>query len=205
MRGLFILVLAVPLLAQTPYPKHNVSFGVGAGMPGGQLGSSFSNSPGVTVDYGYRWKRYLQGDIGMDAVFGAARVRDFLQSDTGYLRIRDFQWLVPFGGRFILPLKGDHVLLSAGGGGAYMRYSERLRQPSSYYRYECPDCTSRSGWGSYALAGASVGLDRYHMFRVGVTSKFYRGHTSGGALGAVPAVKTLDRWVNLFLDLNVSF
>lgn len=205
MKVLVLLALALPLAAQPEFRRHNVSLGAGAGLPGGELSGPFSNSAGLTVNYGYRWKSWLQADMGLDTVFGAARVRDFIPTELGYLRIRDLQFLIPFGGRLVLPVDDGRWLLSAGGGGAYMRYSERLRQPSSYYRFECPDCSVRSGWGTYALAGASRALDRYHHFRVGVTSKFYRGHTDGGPLGAVPAVKTLDRWINVFADFTVSF
>jgi hypothetical protein len=205
MRLLFFLVLALPLAAQPPYPKHNVSFGVGAGLPGAELTGPFGNSAGVTVNYGYRWQRWLQADLGLDTLFGAARVRDFVPTEFGYLRIRDFQFLVPFGGRLVLPLQEGRTQLSFGGGGAYMRYSERLRQPSSYYHFECPDCQARSGWGSYARVGGSFALDRYQRFRVGVTSKLYRGHTDGGRLGALPGVESLDRWINLFADFTIGF
>jgi hypothetical protein len=203
--GLMVVAVVAPLAAQTRYPKHNFTIGAGAGLPGGELNELFSSSPGISVGYGYRLLNYLQVDGGLDTVFGAAGVRAFLPSDLGYLRIRDFQWLIPFGGRLVLPLSGGRLQLSGGGGGAYMRYSERLRQPSSYYKYECPDCGSRSGWGTYALASGSYALDHYQLFRLGVTAKFYRGHTDGAALGSAPAAETLDRWINVFADFTVSF
>ena len=204
--GLVWLLVAVsPLAAQTRWPKHYATFGVGAGLPGGALSGLFNDRPGISVNYGYRFMRYVQADVGLDTVFGAAGVRQFLLTDLGYVRIRDFQWLIPFGGRLVLPVKAGRLLLSAGGGGAYMRYSERLQQPSSYYRFTCTTCNARSGWGNYALASASVALDHYQRFRAGVTSKFYRGHTDGAAVGALPAAETLDRWVNLFVDVTVTF
>ncbi len=205
MKVWLVLLLALPLAAETPFARHHFTVGAGAGIPGAQLKEPFSNSAGVTVSYGYRKWRYVQADIGLDTLFGAARVRAFIPSQFGYLRIRDFQWLIPFGGRLVIPVSGSRWQVSAGGGGAYMRYSERLQQPSDYYRFACPDCQSRSGWGSYALVGASAALDYYGHFRLGVTSKIYRGHTDGGALGKVPAVETLDRWINLFVDFSVNF
>jgi hypothetical protein len=205
MRGLLALALAAPLLAQSPYPKHNLTFGVGAGLPGADLAAPFKASGGITVGYGYRLHEHLQADIGLDTVFGAGRVREFLLSEFGYLRIRDFQWLVPFGARLVFPLKDGRWQLSGGGGGAYMRYSERLRQISSYYHFECPTCEARSGWGAYGLVSLGYGLDRYNHFRIGVTSKIYRGHTDGGSIGALANGKTLDRWVNTFADFTFSF
>lgn len=204
MRALLILAMVVPLAAQS-YPKHHITIGAGAALPGQDLTAPFKASGGITAGYGYRIFRNVQADIGLDTVFGAGRVREFLESDYGYLRIRDFQWLVPFGARLVLPLKEGKVELSGGGGGAYLRYSERLRQISSYYRFECPYCEARSGWGTYGLVSGSVGLDRYNHFRVGVTTKVYRGHTDGGTIGALPTGKTQDRWINTFADLTVNF
>ena len=205
MMVLFLLLAAMPLLAQSHYAKHYISVGGGAGLPGGQLSGLFDKSGGLSVSYGYRFRPNLQADFGLDTLFGAAGVRDSLATELGYLRIRDFQYLLPFGGRAVLPLSDGRVLLSMGGGGAYMRYSERLRQPNSYYRIQCPDCASRSGWGTYALAAASFALDRYQMFRLGFTAKAYRGHTDGDSLGAVPAIETRDRWLSLFANFGVCF
>ena len=86
-----------------------------------------------------------------------------------------------------------------------MRYAELLRQPSSYFRIQCPACNSRGGWGYYALANASLALDRAQHFRLGITTKSYRGHTRGDTLGAVPGLETKDRWLNLFLELGFAF
>lgn len=205
MKALLVFALAAPLVAQSSFPRHHITLGAGAGLPGGDLTAPFKTSGGITAGYGYRLYRHLQADIGLDTVFGAGRVREFLVSEFGYLRIRDFQWLVPFGARLVLPLKDGRWEVSGGGGGAYLRYSERLRQVSSYYRFECPDCEARSGWGTYGLVSVRYGLDRYSHFRLGVTTKVYRGHTDGGAIGALPNVKTLDRWVNTFADFTVSF
>jgi hypothetical protein len=205
MKALLLLVAMAPLVAQTNYPRHNITFGAGAGLPCSQLSSFFADSAGVAVGYGYRFKRNLQADIGLDTLFGAARVRDFLSTDLGYLRIRDFQYFIPFGGRVVLPFSEGRVLASLGGGGVYMRYSERLRQPSAYVHVDCPVCSSRSGWGNYALAGTSLALDHYQRFRFGVTAKVYRGHTDGESLGAVPPLETRDLWVNLFADFTISF
>jgi hypothetical protein len=205
MKALLLLVLATPLLAQLHYPKHNVSLGAGAGLPDGDLAGAFTNRPGVTVSYGYRFHRYFQADMGLDAVFGAAGVRDFISTELGFLRIRDFEYLVPFGGRVLLPLREGRLLFSAGGGGAYMRYSEKLRQPTSQYRFECPDCSSRSGWGTYALVGASVAIDHFQRFRAGVTSKLYRGSIDGGQLGLLLPGQTRDRWTNIYAEFTVTF
>jgi hypothetical protein len=198
-------MVAVPLMAQTHFQKNYVTLGAGAGMPSGDLGGLFHNAGGIGLGYGYRFQKNLQADFGFDTLFGAAGVQDSVSTDLGYARIRDRQYFLPFGGRAILPLREGRLLLALGGGGAYVRYSERLKQPNPQYRVQCSDCSSRGGWGVYALASASYAIDHYQMFRFGVTAKAYRVHTGGGALGLVPAIETKDRWLSLFASVTVSF
>lgn len=197
--------LAGVAAAQEYYPRHNLTFGVGAAQPRADLNRLFRDSPGISFSYGYRFSRYFQADAGFETVFGAADVRDYLNTEFGPVRIKDYQYFVPLGGRAILPLIGGRVLFSGGGGGAYMRYSERLRQPSDYFSIYCPVCTSRSGWGYYALVDVSAFVDRSQHFRVGVVSKVYRGHTDGEPLAAVPGVRTRDHWVNIMGQVGFSF
>lgn len=186
------------------YPHHNITFGFGDARPGGDLGPYFVQKPLISIAYGYRFKRYFQADLGFDMVFGAAHVRDYLETDFGPLRIRDRQFFVPLGGRAILPLFHERLLFSGGGGGAYMRYSELLHQPSDYFKIDCPVCLTRDGWGYYALAGADLFLDRSHMFRLGGVVKSYRGHTEGQNLAGVPR-RTTDRWLNILGEVGFSF
>lgn len=206
MRRLVLLLAAVStLLGQPHYPRHNISFGAGGASPRAALRSYLQTRPAITLSYGYRFVRNLQADVGLDTVFGAAGVRDFFQSPLGPLRIRDYQFLIPFGGRAVLPMAGERLLAFGGAGGAYLRYSELIRQPSDYLRVDCPVCGSRSGWGYYALAGAAVFVDRGRHFRTGVTAKMYRGHTEGDPLGVVPGVRTRDHWLQIYGEFGVSF
>ncbi len=204
MKILAVLAVAVPLAAQSYYPRHNFTFGAGAAQPRADIATPFTNSPGISIAYGYRFHRYFQADTGLDVVFGAADIRDFFQSELfGYLRIRDYEFFIPFGGRAILPL--GRLMIFGGAGGAHMRYTELLRQPIGYYRIDCPVCSTRSGWGYYALAGVNVFLDRGRHFRLGVTSRVYRGHTEGDPLGRVPGIRTRDRWIKTFGEIGFSF
>jgi len=207
MKILALLAIAVPLLAQPAYRKHNFTAAAGAGLPRADLQSFLNDSFGLGFAYGFRFHPNFQADIGLDAIFHAARTRDFFRSELGDLRIRDYQYLVPFGMRTILPLARDKVLVYGGGGGAYMKYREAIRQPFGgvYFRLECPVCDSRSGWGYYALVGTSVALDRYQHFRFSVTGKVYRGNTSGDKFGAIPALRTKDQWISLMAGLGFSY
>ena len=88
MYGMRALWLLLPLsLAGEDYPHHNFTFGAGGGQPRGELRGLFSGSPGIAIDYGYRFHRYFQAEIGLDTLFGAANVRDFIGSGFGALQM----------------------------------------------------------------------------------------------------------------------
>lgn len=206
MRPIALLVLAAPLTAQSWYPQHTFTVATGVAQPRANLAGLLNDSAVFSFGYGYRFHRNIQADVGMDTIFYAARVRDFLDTTTfGPLRIRDYQFLIPFGARAILPLHRGRILVSAGGGGVRLQYGELLRQPGEYYRLDCPVCNSRGGWGYYGLVGGSVALDRRKHFRLGVTGKVYQGHTKGDPLGPFPPDRTRDRWANLLGEFAVSF
>src|SRR5689334_22995879 len=112
-------VVLVPLWAQDYYPHHNFTFGAGAQRPRGDIGSLLEDSGGIGVGYGYRFHRYFQADIGLDVMFGAARVRDFLNTGIGDVRIKDREYFPSFGGRAIIPLARGRFLVSGGAGGTW--------------------------------------------------------------------------------------
>jgi hypothetical protein len=199
------LLLAAPLAAQSYWPHHNITLGIGAGLPQDEIKSFMKSSPGIQLGYGYRFVRYLQADLGLSITFGAANVRDFLPTQIGTFQIKDREYGVPLGGRAIAPLAGGRFLLAAGGGGMWLRYNTRVSQPSYYYRIDCPVCTARSGWASYALGNASYFLNSNQNFRIGVTTQFVRGHTNGEPVGDVPGTRTNDRWINVYAELGFSF
>ncbi len=194
-----------PLYSQESYAHHNLTLGIGGSVPQSSLDSFMQSSPQVSIGYGYRFHKNFQADIGLDIVFGAARVRDFLTTDIGDFRVKDREYFVPMGGRAILPVAGGRLLFSAGGGGIYMRYNTRVSQPSYYFRIDCPICTSRSGWGYYTQVNASYFFDEGRHFRIGVTPRLIRGHTEGEPLGAIPAIRTTDHWVDVRGELGFSF
>lgn len=190
---------------QPRYSKHNFNIGLGAGVPQADLRGYFDPRIGLNFGYGYRFHRNFQLDAGLETVFGAAGVRDFLDTSFGPRRIRDVQYMLPVGGRAIIPVAGGRVLLFGGGGGAYLRYQEHLSQPNDYIRIDCPVCVGRGGWGYYATAGATVYLDRYRRFSLTMAPKIFRGHTSGSSIGSVPGIRTRDHWINLMPQFGFSF
>lgn len=201
-----LALLSLPVFS-ADYTRHNFTFGAGAALPQSEIKAYFSNRPVVRAGYGFRFAEYFQLDAGFDTVFGAAGVNDYYTTAFGDLRIRDYQYFIPMGGRVVVALAKERVQLSAGGGGVYMRYSERIRQPfgNSGYRIDCSVCSSRDGWGYYALVSANTALDYGRHFRVGATGKVIRGHTDGDPLGAAPPLRTQDHWVVITGDFTFSF
>jgi hypothetical protein len=203
--ALLVLAAAAALNAQDWYPKNNFTIGGGFARPRGDVGVFLSDAPGVNISYGRRFHRNFQADFGFDTAFGAANVNDYLETGLGYRRIRDYQYFVPFGGRAILPLAGDRFQIAGGMGGVFMRYAERISQPSDFYRIDCPVCSSRSGWGYYGLVNVGGFVDQRRIFRVGVTAKMYRGNTDGEPLGNIPPLRTTDRWLMIGGEFGISF
>jgi hypothetical protein len=197
----------VPAFGQGYYNRHNVTVSAGVGRPRGELRNLFSDSFNMNVEYGYRFHRNFQVDAGFDTIFGAAGVRDFLPTFVGDLRIRDYQHFVPFGGSVILPLAEERVHIYGGLGGAYFRYTERVRQPfqDGSIQIPCSVCSARDGFGYYSKVGVNTAIDDGRHFRLGVGAKVYRGHTSGDPFGAAPPRETTDRWINLYGTFSFTF
>lgn len=188
------------------FQRNHFTAGLGFTVPGQDLKAYYQRAFAWSFGYGYRPLKYFQFDLGLDGAYNAARVRDYIDSPGwGAVRIRDFQTFIPIGARVVAPLAGGRVEFSAGGGGAYARTGEFLRQPSEWVRLECPDCMARDGWGYYVLLGASVALDRGQHFRLGAATKVYRVDSSGPPVGATPAINTTDQWVNTTFGLTFSF
>jgi hypothetical protein len=200
-------VLAMPAGAQDYFGKYNITMGGGAALPQQDLKNGFTSAPNFTVGFGYRLARNFQVDTGFETVFGAADIRTFVRDNQlGLLEINDRQYFVPVGGRVILPF-GDagRYEVFGGGGGAYMRYSEVLRQPSDFFRVPCTVCSSRSGWGYYGMVGFRGALNRGRNFWLGMSTKVYRGQTDGEQLGDIPPVETKDRWTFVQAEFTFTF
>lgn len=203
---LFAVLLCSVLPAQDYFGKYNFTLGAGAAIPQDDLNQAFTTAPVVNFNFGYRPVRNFQADIGFDTVFGAADIRTFTRTDIGTLEINDRQYFLPLGGRVVLPFgeSGKHEFY-AGGGGAYLRYSEVIRQPSDFFRIPCTVCSRRSGWGGYGLVGFRSALNRGRNLWVGVTTKVYRGRTDGEQLGGVPPTRTQDRWTFVQGEFSFAF
>ena len=204
-RAIALLSLSTGLLCeQDLFPRHYLNAGGGVGMPRGEINQYFASRFCGTVNYNYRFHRYFQADAGYDIVLGAAQINDIVETELGNQRIRDRQHFVTFGGRGIMPLARGRVLISGGGGGAYLRYQESISQPSQYYRLACPACIGRGGFGGYGVISAKFS-NRWQRYWFGVTSKVIRGSSQGEPFAGLPTTRTKDHWINTFVEFGFGF
>lgn len=184
---------------------HNITVGGGAAVPVGNTTNYLGTAPAFSAAYGYRFNRFFQADAGLQMAFGAAHNQNPEQTDFGTVQGGDHEFMIPLGGRLILPLPFRRIEASAGAGAAYLHYSETA--PSNPYSYSSPcySCTSRGGWGGYGLANVSYFLDENHNFHVGTTLQFIAGSTNGQPVANIPAAKTTDHWTNIFIEFGMSF
>lgn len=204
--SLLLSLSAICVWAQDYYGKYNFTVGGGVAIPQEELSEPFSPAPVFNFNFGYRFARNFQADVGFETAFGSADIRTFTRTEIGALEINDRQYFMPMGGRVILPFgdAGRHELYG-GGGGAYLRYSEVIRQPSDFFRVPCTVCSRRSGWGYYGLVGFRSALNRGRNMWLGVTTKVYRGSTDGQQFGDVPPTRTEDRWTFVQGEFTFAF
>ena len=184
---------------------HNINVLVGPAVPLGQTGNYLGTAPFVGVGYGYRFNRLFQADAGFQMAFGAANNQGAVLTDLGTVQGGDHEFMIPLGGRIIIPQPLKRLEFSAGGGLAYLHYSETAPSDPYYGSSNCYTCTSRGGWGGYGLGSANFFLDSNHNFRVGATLQYISGKTNGDALANIPATKTTDHWMNLAFEFGLSF
>ena len=204
-----ILLIAACISASTSsfaqdFHRNNITAGIGPAIPAGNSSAYLGAAPLVSVGYGYRFAKLFQADAGFQIAFGAARNINPVQTDLGPVQGSDHEFMIPLGGRLIVPTPFKRIELSAGGGAMYLHYSETA--PSNgYYSVSCYSCTSRGGWGGYGLANVSYFLDENHNFHVGTTFQYVSARTNGPPVGNVPAFATSDHWATLSFELGLSF
>ena len=184
---------------------HNITFGVGPAIPTGTTSNYLSTAPLISFGYGYRFNRLFQADAGLQMAFGAANNQNAEVTDIGPVQGGDHEFIIPLGGRVYIPQPFKRFEVSAGGGTAYLHYSETVSSGDPNYPIGCYSCTSRGGWGGYGLANVNYYLDSNRNFHVGTTAQFIAASTNGQAVGNVPALKTTDHWTNITFEFGFSF
>ena len=203
MTGIALRVTAFGF-AQEEVHHHNFLIGGGAAIPAASTSDLLSAAPLFKVGYGYRFNRWFQADAGLQIAFGAANNQNAEVSDIGPVQGGDHEFMIPLGGRFIVPNPFKKIEVSAGGGAAYLHYSETI-PGAGEIGIGCYSCTSRGGWGGYGLANARYFLDDNRNFSLGTTLQYIAASTNGQAVGNVPSFRTTDHWVNLSFEFGLSF
>ncbi len=206
--GCALLAAAPAMFAQSDFHRHNIVAGFGAAIPAGDSSSFLSTAPLVKLAYGYRFNRLFQADAGFEMAFGAAdNNQNAVLTNAGVpVRGGDHEFMIPLGGRIIIPQPLHRIEVSAGGGAVYLHYSETAPAAGQLGQgVNCFSCTSRDGWGGYGLASVNYFLDDTQTFHVGTTFQYIAGATNGPAVGTVPGIQTTDHWANLTFEFGVSF
>jgi hypothetical protein len=199
------MVSSLGLAQDADYHHNNVVFDIGAAIPVGNTTNYLNTAPLIDFGYGYRFNRWFQADAGFQIAFGAANNQNAEVTDIGPVQGGDHEYMIPFGGRVYIPQPFKRFDVSAGGGTAYLHYSETVSSGSPDYSIGCYSCTSRGGWGGYGLANVKYYLDSNHNFHVGTTVEFIAASTNGQAVGNVPALKTTDHWTDVMLEFGFGF
>jgi hypothetical protein len=200
-----LVLFSIRAPGQSPEFYHNhFTVGFGAGVPVGSDTSYLGAAPLLSLSYGYRFTRLLQADVGFQAIFGAAHNQNAVLTDAGPVQGGDHEYMLPLGGRFILPLGFKRLETSIGGGAMYLHYSETA-PANSYYVSGCYSCTARAGWGGYGMANASWFFDADRHIHVGTTLQFVAASTDGQSVANIPASRTSDHWTNIFIEAGFDF
>ncbi len=133
--GFTLCLLAVPFggFAQSDFHHNNIVVGVGPAIPMGSSTTYLSAAPLIKVGYGYRFSKLFQADAGFQMAFGAASNQNQVVTDLGVVQGGDHEFMIPLGGRIIIPQPFKRFEVSAGGGAVYLHYSETA--PSAGYGY----------------------------------------------------------------------
>jgi hypothetical protein len=193
-------LVSTAALAQDSEEAHNdVSFSVGAAVPNGPDRAYLNNAPMIGLTYGYRFNRFLQAEGGFQMAFNAANNQNVETTAFGQYLGSDHEFMIPFSGRFYIPLPLDKWQFSAGGGPTYLHYAETAPNDGS----QCFTCTSRGGWGlqGFFTARRFIGDNFY----VGVTAQYVSANISGMPVGNGPEVNTTDHWANALVNLGFRF
>jgi hypothetical protein len=183
MRATIALVffLACSLNAQS-FQRYDFTFSGGASFPLGQYDTSVS----LGATGGFRLTPSIELETG---VFGVISPVGASCGAVGCTTVDSRYIWVPFGVRFILPLKQDRVELSAGAGGLYDNFSSASSMFSGPLSYH--------GFGGYLKTSVAVALDRHRHFWLGATPRVIVANGSG--------VNARDRWFMITGDIGFRF
>jgi hypothetical protein len=137
------------------FKKGYVEFGGDYFRPSGSSSSLFSRSGAGYGALGFRPLRHLQIDGVQAEFFPASSSRQitvqFSDGTFGTRTVNGRPSLLSFGGRFVLPLWREKVLVSAGGGWSGIDFSESI-QTFPNEQGICITCQFHRAWGPTEIA-----------------------------------------------------
>jgi hypothetical protein len=159
---LITVLIAGSALAQAPDNPHSLTLGFGAAAFAGKF-SEIDPGTALELNYGYRFTKYIQADIGFESSFNSDYRNYNPKFNTG-LRTTTF-FFVPAGGRLNIPLpyRDGRITPSIGVGAVYNYDSGPSFRATSYQHH---------GVGAYGLAGMSYAIDSRHHHSVGITLRY---------------------------------
>jgi len=166
------------------FRRYDVTFSGGISWDVGPNYQGYDTPVSLGATGGVRVTPSIELEAGVFGLIGPATTEcDYFGCQTPDSR---YVW-VPFGARFIHPLREDRFELSAGAGGLYENFSVASSIGTGPYSY--------NGFGGYIKTSAAVALDRRRHFWLGVTPRVILAN--GG--------NARDRWVMLTGDIGFRF
>jgi len=141
------------------------------------------SSPGGGFTFGYRPTRHFLVESGLEYLNSALfpetdAVAEDSKGNTKSAKITDHTVFIPIGGRVVLPLQHERVLLSAGGGVGIVKNFERAVGDG---QIDCNGyCTSRNTTGPYETVNALFMFDKAGHFGAGMGARFSQVKLTGG-------------------------
>jgi hypothetical protein len=173
-------VLSCPMWGQTDVNRHSLTVGVGAAVPAGYSTQYLDSGIAVELNYGHRFTRFIQSDIGFESSFNKDYRNYNSKFGSGLTTTTNF--FVPAGGRIVIPIWNGRIEPSFGLGGVY--------------RYDKGNSFRSNQGGIYGVAGATYALDSQQRHRVGLTIRYMNIMSAG-----VPH----PQWVNIFGEYTYSW
>jgi hypothetical protein len=193
-----ILVLACTsfatfVSAQTAeFQRNHSTVGVGPPILVGNAADHLITAPLLSAESGYRFTWVLRSDVGVEIALGGADRQSAVQTRLGALQSGGHDYMIPFGGRYVMPSPLTRIEFPVGGGAGHLRHSETTP-------------ASRGGWGGYGFGNAGYLFGHNQNLHVGTTFEFIAPSSDGQTIAYVPAARATDGWSNLYLEIGVRF
>jgi len=172
---ILVCLLALSLKAQS-FQRNDITFS--GGMTWGIAAlEPYNTVVSLGATYGYRVQPWLEPEAGVFA--GINPVRGYCESYGCFTFTSRFIW-VPFGVRFILPLRQNRFEVSAGVGGVYENGGNTI---------------GYNAFGGYFKSTVAVALDPKRHFWLGATPRVM----------IVNGTYARDRWFTLTGDIGFRF